>query len=232
MIDLFLCQWRNGVSFYRWNQVELYGAFEALFLIENHHYSIFAAYTHFLDTESIILRCPYHKIAKTAGNISIAIAIALLMAYGIKFGVVIYLKVHACRHRFALSVNGANHSLGCRSIIFGNIDFGIAVALAHHIFGTFVMAEHLGVHHHTARCRSIKPTKIEHRFGFASTEELPFAINPYFHPSMVVVGMSPTRSIHLTSRDTHSTHSSHAESRLFAAASEGCLNRSQRRTCA
>ena len=232
VVDLFLCQWRHGVSFYRWNQVELYGAFEALLFVENHHHGIFTTHTHFLDTEGITGRCPHHEVAKTAGNISITVFVALLVAYGVEFGIVIYLEIYACRHRFALGVYGANHCLGCWCIVFGNIYFGEAVALAHHVFGAFVVTEHLGVHHHASRSGSIKPTEVKHRFGLACTEELPFTVNPHFHPCVIVVGVSPTRSVNLASGDAHSTHGCHAECRLFATASEGCLYRCQWRTCA
>ena len=160
MVDLLLCQRWHSVTFHWWNKIELNGAFEALLLVENHHYGVFTTHTYLLDAERIVFRSPDHKVAKSAGNICIAICITLLMAHCVEFGVVIYLEIYLCRYWLALGIYGANHSLSGRSIIIGNIDFGIAVALAHHVFRTFVVTKHLCVHHHTSRCWSVKPTEV------------------------------------------------------------------------
>ena len=39
------------------------------------------------------------------------------------------------------------------------------------------------------RSGSVEPTQIQYRFGFASTQEVPFAIHPGFHPGMIIIGM-------------------------------------------
>ena len=87
------------------------------------------------------------------------------------------------------------------------------------------------MHQHTTVCRSIEPTEIQDRFRFASTQEIPSTVYPCFYPCMVVIGMRPTRSIYLTSRNTNRTQSRYSESRLFTTTSISSLHRSQWRTC-
>ena len=48
---------------------------------------------------------------------------------------------------------------------------------------------------------------------------------------MVVVGMRPARSVHLTGRDTYGAESSYQEGRFFTAASVSRLDSSHRGTC-
>ena len=99
----------------------------------------------------------------------------------------------------------------------------------HDFFRTIVTAKHLCMHQHTTICRSIEPTEVQYRFRFASTQEIPLTIYPSFYPSMVVVSMCPTRSIHLTSRNTNRTESCYGESRFFTTTSVSSLYRCQRR---
>ena len=118
---------------------------------------------------------------------------------------------------------------GERSIVTDDVDFGEVRILVHDFFRTIVTAEHLGVHQHTTGSRSVEPTEVEDRFRFASAQEIPGAVHPSFYPSMVVIGVCPTRSIHLTGRNTYRAESCYGESRFFTTTSVGSLHRCQRR---
>ena len=74
------------------------------------------------------------------------------------------------------------------------------------------------MHQHTTTGGSIKPTQVQNRFRFAGTKEIPFAIYPGFYPCMVVVGMSPTRSIYLSCRNTYRAKSCYGEGGFFTTA--------------
>ena len=99
----------------------------------------------------------------------------------------------------------------------------------HNLLRTIVFAKHFGVHEHSARSGCVEPSEVEYRFGFTSTEEVPFAIDPSFDPSVIVVGMRPTRSINLSCRDAYRTKCSNEESRFFATTSVGSFDRGERR---
>ena len=75
---------------------------------------------------------------------------------------------------------------------------------------------------HGTRGCPIEPTLVQDCFWFASTHKAPTTVAliiigyPYLNPSMVAVGMRPTRTIHLTGRNTHCTHSCYGEGALLA----------------
>ena len=87
------------------------------------------------------------------------------------------------------------------------------------------------MHEHSPACRSIEPCKIEHRLWLASSKETPLSINPGLNPGMIAVGVSPTRGIYLTSRNTNCTQGSNKKSRFLSATAICGLDCSERRTC-
>ena len=99
----------------------------------------------------------------------------------------------------------------------------------HNLLRTIVFTKHFGVHEHSARSRCVEPSEIKNRFGFASTEEVPFAIDPSFDPSVIVVGMCPARSINLASRDAHRAEGCNEEGGFFATTSVCSFDRGERR---
>ena len=101
----------------------------------------------------------------------------------------------------------------------------------HDFFRTIVTTEYLCMHQHTTISRSIEPSEVEDRFRFASTQEIPLTVYPSFYPSMIIVSMRPTRSIHLTGRNTYRTQSGYSKCGFFTTTAVCGLYRSQRRTC-
>ena len=87
------------------------------------------------------------------------------------------------------------------------------------------------MHQHSPACWSIEPCEIKHRLGLTGTKETPLPVNPGLNPGMIAVGMSPTRGIYLTSRNTNCTQGSNKKSRFLSATAICGLYRSKRRTC-
>lgn len=71
------------------------------------------------------------------------------------------------------------------------------------------------MHQHSATGRGIEPTKIQYRFRFASTQEMPFTIRPGFHPCMVIVRMYPSWCINLPCRNTYRAKCRHQQDRFL-----------------
>ena len=71
-------------------------------------------------------------------------------------------------------------------------------------FFAIVFAEGVGMNHHGAGGGDGKPAHVQFRVGFTCAKEVPLAVNPYFHPGVIVVGMCPTRGITLAGRDADS----------------------------
>ena len=87
------------------------------------------------------------------------------------------------------------------------------------------------MHQHSPACWSIEPCEIKHRLGLTGTKETPLPVNPGLNPGMIAVGVSPTRGIYLTSRNTNCTQGSNKKSRFLSATAICGLYRSKRRTC-
>ena len=215
--------WRYNIQF---NRVCL-----ASLLIKFDFYFIVYPESYLTITKLAIFRCPYQHVTLTSRQESLAFCIALLGSNSIELSIVVYLEFHLSTfYRLACSINNLYISTCKRSIIADDVDFSKVWILMHDFFRTIITAEYFGVHQHTTGCRSVEPTKIKHRFRFTSAQKVPFPVYPSFHPCMVVIGMCPTRSIHLTSRNTYCTESSDCESRLFTTTTISCLYRSQWRT--
>ena len=229
---LFRCHFRHVVSFYRRNNVHFYRIGFAGLLVQFHLDFIILTEWQLAITELTVLRCPYQHVTLTSRQECLTFSISLLGCYCIEFSIVIYLEFYLCIcYRLTCCIYNLYWSTSARSIIADDIDFCVVRILMHDFFRTIVTAEHLGMHQHTTVCRSIEPTEIQDRFRFASTQEIPSTVYPCFYPCMVVIGMCPTRSIYLTSRNTNRTQSRYSESRLFTTTSISSLHRSQWRTC-
>ena len=101
-----------------------------------------------------------------------------------------------------MSVHDRNCGLSRRCIVTDYIDFRISRSDRHHFLRSFITSEDLGMHQHTATGRSIEPTKVEYRFGFAGSKKIPFPVCPCFYPRMIVVAVRPARRIDLPGRKT------------------------------
>ena len=85
------------------------------------------------------------------------------------------------------------------------------------------------MHKHSAACRGIEPSEIEHRLRLACSEEIPLAVHPSLDPRVVAVCMGPPRSIYLTGRDSNRPEGRHQKRRFLSATSVCCLDGSKRR---
>ena len=176
-----------------------------------------------------IFRCPNHHVAFTSRKESLAIRSRIFRHDTAIFCIVVYLEIHPCSiYRFSCLIHDREFDASRRAIVIYQVDFRIVRGTEHHFLRTIVIAESLGVHQHSTRGRRIKPSKIEHRLWLASSQEIPFAISPSFHPSMVVVGMRPTRGINLSSRYAYRPQGSHRESTLLATSSISRANGGER----
>ena len=181
--------------------------------------------------ELSVFRCPYQHVAFTGCQRSLSLRIGPLPGYGIKLSIIVEFELHtSIGHRLALPVRYRNRGLGRRCIVTDYIDFRIIGSDGHHFFHSFITSENFGMHQHAAAGRSIEPTKVEYRFGFAGSKKIPFPVCPCFYPRMIVVGMRPPGCVDLTSRDTHRTQGGNQQGRFLATTPVCRAYRCQRRT--
>ena len=194
--------------------------------------SVILAERDFAVAETAVFGCPYQHIAFTGGEEGLAFGIRFLIGYGVELGVVVYLKLDVgSGGRPAVLVHDGDRRFGGRGVVVDHVDLGVAVGYVHHLFRSVVFAEHFRMHQHTTVSRSVEPSQVEDRFRLAGAEEVPFAVYPGFHPSVVIVGMCPARRIDLARRYADRTEGGYRECRLFAATAVGCLHGCERRTC-
>ena len=60
------------------------------------------------------------------------------------------------------------------------------------------MPENPCVHEHGSRCWRVEPAKVQYRFGFAGTQEIPLAVCPSLYPCMIVVSVGPAWGVYLS----------------------------------
>ena len=188
------------------------------------------ACSEFHETELAAGRRPCNHVAMARCNGRTSPVVGLLFRSSEELGIVEYFELHIGLQWSTVLIN--NVYLGCndRRIVCGHIDFGVTGCHAQHLLGTIVTAEDICVHEHATRCGCIEPCKVEHRLGFACAKKMPLAVNPSLNPGVVVVGVRPTWSIHLTGRNTHGTQGCHSESRLLATTAIGSAHGCQWRT--
>ena len=187
--------WRDNIHFERCTVTGC--------LVNDKLYIIVLAGSELYKTELAAYRCPGNHIAITRCYGCASLVIGLLCCRSEELGIVEYLELHVCLQWSTVLIHYIY--LGCndRCIVGCYVDFGVTGCHAQHLLGAVITAEHIGVHEHTARCRGIEPGKVEHRLGLTRSKEMPLAIYPGLNPSVVVVGMRPTWSVHLTCRYSH-----------------------------
>ena len=203
---LFRSHFRHVISFYRRNNIQFYRICLTSLLIQLHLEFIVLTERQLAISKLTILWCPYQHVTFTSRQECLTFCISALSCYGIKFSIVVYLEFYlSICYRLTSSIYNLYSSTCTRCIIADDIDFGKVRILMHDFFRAIVTTEYLSMHQHTTICRSIEPTKIQDRFRFTCTQEIPSTVYPCFYPCMIVIGMCPTRCIHLTSRNTYRT---------------------------
>ncbi|CDE85959.1 unknown [Prevotella sp. CAG:891] len=181
-------------------------------------------------TITALVGSPHHHVAQPGENRGTTLGIGFGALHGVKFAVIVYFKIHLrTGYGASLFVDHRDSGTRCLGIVGRDVDFGIAIGACNHILGSVVSAKHLGVHEHTARGRLVEPSQVQHGFGFAGPEKIPFTVDPGLNPGVIVVGMCPARSVHLTRRNAHGTQGRHGKGGFLAAASCGGAHRGQGR---
>ena len=148
---------------------------------------------------------------------------------GEKLRGVVDAELHAgVLNSLAAGVHHPDGGLGALGIIADEVDFRVTRGAKDHLFGTVIFAEDLGMGEHRAGGGSVEPAQVQHRLGFASTQEAPAAVGPGFHPGVVAFGVGPARGIYLAGRDAYAAEGRHAEGGFLAASAQGILEGSQR----
>ena len=175
---------------------------------------------HLLESETSILGDMHHHISQTSSQRRLSLSICQLICNAIELRIVIDLKCHLCAlYRLSFHIHHCNfRSSRFWSIMLDDIDLRIDRSLTNDLLRSVITSEYICMHQHSSTCRCIEPSEIKHWLRLARTKEVPLAIDPSFYPGMVAVSVSPTRSIHLTCRNTDCSKSCNQKSRLFAAA--------------
>ena len=177
---------------------------------------------------AVFRRGPHEHVAQSGSQGGLAVGVGRFACDSVEFGIVVELELHQCSFD-RLPVRRCHSDCRCGGvgIVVYDIDFCIVVRRFHDFFRAVVVAEHFGVHQHAAAGRGVEPSQVEHRFRFASAQEMPFPVHPYFHPGMIVIRMCPSGCVHLAGRYAHGAECTHGEGGLFATASVGCTHGSQ-----
>ena len=118
---------------------------------------------------SPIFRCPHHHIAHASGKKGSSAVIGKFVYRRVIFGIVINFKLHlSFVHSLSSCVNHHKVDASSGGIIANEVNFGVVASAKHHLFRAAIVAKGLGMHQHSARSRQVKPSQVEHRFGFAS----------------------------------------------------------------
>ena len=162
---------------------------------------------------------PYHEVAFSCHNRGLALAVGDGALHGVELSIVIHLKGYrSLRAGLACGVGHSHGGTHGGGIVRSQVDFGVTGIGIHDFASSPITAKDLGVHQHSARSRLVEPGQVEHGLGFAGSHEVPRAIHPHFHPSMVVVGMCPARGIDLPGGNAHGAQGCHGERTFLAAA--------------
>ena len=188
-------------TFYRRYDIKFDSCRVARCFIEGNRYLIIFPKRYLMIPKPSVFRSPYKHITFPGSERAPAFIVGLLTRHGIKLGIVIQLELHQrVFYRFAFAVRHGYNGLAGRCIMIDDIDFRITCRLFHHLFRTVIRSECFGMHQHAAIRRSVEPAQVKYGFRLAGTQKIPLAVDPRLDPRMVIVGMGPTRRIHLTGR--------------------------------
>ena len=183
---------------------------------------------HLGQAEVAAVRSPRYQVAQSGRDGRTSLGIGLRAQHGVEFGIVVEAEVDVyAGGRCSVGMLHANGGPCHAGVVFGDVDFGIAGGAAYHFLGSVVAAKDLGVHQHAARGRCIEPAQIQHGFGFTGAQEVPLAVHPGLHPSVVVVGVCPPRGVDLACGDAHGAQRCHGKGALLAAAAYGGAHTAQ-----
>ena len=205
----------------------------SLIMFKAKFHSILLTESHLRESELTGCGSIYHHIAMTCRKTADSFRISIAIGNAAELRIVIYLKIHLCSlDRVAFCVKDLYlEGSRLRCIIADNINFGEVRSFTHDLLRTVISAEDIGMHEHSATCRSIEPTQIKNRLRLTCTEETPLTIHPSFYPGMVAVCMGPSRSIYLTCRNSNCSKGRYEQSRFLTTTAISCLYCCQRRTC-
>ena len=177
-----------------------------------------------------VLGGPDEHVAQTCAGESAAGLVGVFGDGGVELGIVVDAEIHPGALDGG-TVGTDDREVDARSlgVVVYQVDFREVGALEDHLFRTVVFAEHLGVHEHGAGSRGVEPAQVQHGFRLAGTQEVPLPVGPGFYPCVVVVGMGPAGSVHLTGGNAHAAEGRHTEGGLLTAAAEGVFHQVQRR---
>ena len=192
----------NGITLGWRHNIHLHRCFVTDTLIKHDLYIIILSRSKLSITELAILRGPGNHIAVSGGERCATLVVALLCSSRVEFCVVINFKLHRCLYGSATLIYYLNCGCCNRCIVGCYINLGEAGGARYNLLGSIVFSESISMHQHSTRSGSIEPSEIKHRFGLTGTQEIPLTIDPGLDPSVIIVGVRPTGSIHLTSRDT------------------------------
>jgi hypothetical protein len=146
---------------------------------------------------------PEEEVAFSGGEGAEALRVGGLGGERVELGIVEDLELHgSAADGDAGGVKDPDGGLCGGGVMVGDINFGVDGCLLHDFFLPPVTAEDLSVHEHGTCGGSVEPSEVEHRLGFAGTEEDPLSVEPGFDPGMVVIGMCPSRGVDLACGDT------------------------------
>ena len=229
---LFGSDGRNVGMLGRWHDVDVDSCQGQVVgvVAESHGHQAVLAKRSLGEAEASALRGPDEHVAQSGREETAAIAVGLLRCHGVEFGIVVELVLHrSTGHLLSVGIHYLDVEACRGSIVVDDVDFGVAGRAAHHLFRTVVTAEHTCMHQHAAGGRSVEPAQVEHGLRLTGTEEIPFAVDPGFHPCVVVVGVGPAGRIDLACGDAHGAQRGHSERTLLATPARGCADGGQGR---
>ena len=180
--------------------------------VERNHRVFVFAHREFHEAIVCSVRSPCHHVAQAGCDGRLAALVGAGGLYGVELSVVVKFEFEvSVGNGIAFFVHHLYDGLLNGGVVACNVNLCVARSAAHHILRSVVAAKHFGVHQHTARCRLVEPAQVENGFGLAGAQEVPFAINPCLHPSVVVVGMSPARRVDLTGGNADGAQGGHSK---------------------
>ncbi len=180
-------------------------------------------------SSAVALRGPDQRVAAAGDERGAPLPVGRLRGDRVELGVVVDLVLHAgAGHGRTLGVDHADGRRGRRRVVVGDVDLGEELRAAHHLLGSLVAAEDVGVKQHGAAGRGVEPPQVEHRLGLARPEEVPLPVGPRLDPGVVVVGVGPARGVDLAGGDAHRAQRRDQQRRLLAAAARGGPDHGQR----
>ena len=145
-----------------WSEIEFYHSFVARILVEHHIEGAAATHGVFRETEMRAVGSPHHKVAESGGESGKSGFIGSLCGYRIELGIVVEAEAHGSTlHSASYGIDDTHTGCIDRGIVGCDIDAGIDAVAREHLLRTVVAAEGVGVHEHSTRSRSVKPSQVE-----------------------------------------------------------------------